>query len=476
MKRRDFLHKSLAAGGIAAGTCVSELYFPQYAHSFGTGGGIDVEEGLHYLDKGKEKNIMPEIRTEILNNPRAVFLIETHVDVPRDGRGFFSEARPELERIGKMVCGDIFIKGTRKGGSTLVKPNFTTVPDTVLSPVVGINTSPDFVAGFVNCLRELGNMNVILSDRGTDVVNHRKTGIYDVLDRHDIKLVEANYGEFSHYRKKDLNWHRVPNPVVWKNIPTYRPIGDKDNISINLAKLKNHNLGLTTLTIKNIQGMVPSGYGEYCFSWADVPIQAKYNDFIDFGRDFVPDFQERVEASFLKHSSMGYKYWDYEGLYPLYEKRGGWETFKKIRNEPKNVREFMQGIELLMWDEQWCQRAIDSAFAINPTINIIEGVIGRDGSGFDTGTDQLCNIIIVGQSKLEVDSVGSYIMGHDPGELFYTRIAKERGLGENDLEKISIYWIRNGNIIPLKNLSEIKRYKLGVNMHLWKESGKRLFW
>ena len=27
-----------------------------------------------------------------------------------------------------------------------------------------------------------------------------------------------------------------------------------------------------------------------------------------------------------------------------------------------------------------------------------------------------------------------------------------------------------------KNLSEIKRYRLGVNMHSWAETGKRLFW
>ena len=76
----------------------------------------------------------------------------------------------------------------------------------------------------------------------------------------------------------------------------------------------------------------------------------------------------------------------------------------------------------------------------------------------------------------EVDAVGSYIMGHDPKELFYTRIAKERGLGENDPEKINIFWIRDDGIVPVRNLAEIKRYRLGVNLHTWTETGKRLFW
>ena len=419
---------------------------------------------------------MPEIRPEILNNPRTVFLIETHVDVPADEQGFFTEARPELVKIGSKVAADIFIKGNLKGGSTLIKPNFTTVPDKVLSPVVGINTSPDFIAGFVEGLREIGNKNIVISDRGSNVVVHRKTGIYSVFDRYGINMIEANYRRFHHYRKKDLNWHKVSHPVVWKNIPTYRPIGDKDNTFINMAKLKCHNLGLTTLTIKNLQGAVPYGYGQYCNAWAALPALAQETYRINFKRDFVKDYQERVESAFLKHRAAGYKYWDYEGYYPEYEKRGGWSVFKKIKKKPEEVRKFMKGIESLMWDEQWCQRALDSAEAIKPSLNIIEGVIGRDGSGFDTGTDELCNIVLVGLSMLEVDSVGSYMMGHDPKELLYTRIAKERGLGENDPNKIEICWIRNGEIIPVKNPGEIKRYRLGVNFHTWAETGKRLFW
>jgi len=476
MKRRAFLKKSALCGGILAGSGLYSLSIPRQAEAFGTGGGIDVEEGIYLLESGKEKNIIPEIRPEIINNPRAVFLIETHVSVPREERGFFVEAGPELERSGKNIVNNIFVKGSRKGGSTLVKPNFTTVPDNVLSPVCGINTSPDFIAGFIEGLRELGNTNVIVGERGADVKNHRKTGIYSVFDRHGINLIEAAYLKFSHYSKKELNWSNVSNPVVWKRIPTFRPIGDKDNIFINMAKLKCHNLGLTTLTIKNLQGVVPTGYGHYCNTWAGLPILAKETYRINFKRDFVKDYQERVEAAFLKHRAAGFEHWDYEDFYPEYEARGGWKVFKKIKNDYEKANEFMRDLGHLMWDEQWCQRAIDSAEAIKPTINIIEGVIGRDGSGFDTGKDELCNIIIIGLSMLEVDSVGSYIMGHDPKELHYTRIARERGLGENDPSRIDIYWIKNGEIIPVKNLSEIKRFRLGVNLHTWAETGKRLFW
>ncbi|MCE5249551.1 DUF362 domain-containing protein [bacterium] len=478
MKRRRFL-KTIETGVAAyAGAGLFGYALPNGAEAAGTGEGISIAEGLYYIEEGKSGNTIPEIRPEILDNPHAVFLIETQVDAIRDNRGFFLEAQPQLQNAGKNVAEQVFTKGSRKGGSTLIKPNFTDMPDSVLSPVCGVNTSPDFIAGFVEGLRDLGNTNVMVGERGGGTVNHRKAGTYDVFDKHDIKLIEASYKRFSHYDKNELNWNKVSGkPVVWKNIPTFRPIGDSDNLFINMPKLKCHNLGLTTLAIKNLQGSVPAGYGHYCNQWAALEYLCKDSYNIDFKRDFVENYYQNVEAAFLKHRAAGFKYWDYENAYPVYEKKGGWETFGKIRNDVEKVKEFMNGIPAnLMWDEQWCQRAVDSALAIKPGINIIEGVIGRDGSGFNVGKDELANIVVVGLSPLEVDAVGSYVMGQNPCELHYTRIANERGLGENNPEKIAIYWIRNNEIVPLKSLTEIRRTPLGVNIHTWAETGKRLFW
>lgn len=478
MQRRTFLKQGTKGAAVLSGMGLLDLNMPTSTHAFGTGGGIDVEEGLDMLESGKESNVRPEIRPEILNNPRAVFLIETHVDAARDQDGFFEEARPQLEEIGKAIVPQIFTKGTVKGGSTMIRPNCVAVKDKVMSTVAGLRTSPDFIAGFYHGLEELGNTNIITAARGADVLTHRQSGVYDVFDRHGINLIEANYRRYSDYRKKDLNWHKVPGkPMVWKNIPTYRPIGDDDNFFINMPKLKCHNLGLTTLSIKNLQGAVPTGYGHFCNRWSALEYLCKKSYHVDFNRDFVKDYYQNVESAFLKHRAAGFKHWDYENVYSLYEKKGGWETFRKIKNDVDKIKEFMSDIPgPLMWDEQWSQRAIDSASAIKPDINIIEGVIGRDGSGFDTGRDELCNYIVIGLSTVEVDAVGSYIMGQNPLELPYTRIAKERGLGENDPEKIDIYMIRDNDIVPLKNLAEIKRTPLGVNIHTWSETGKRLFW
>ncbi len=477
LDRRDFLRKSTAGTAALAGMAMLG-YTATDVEAFSSGGGIGIEEGLYLLDQGREKNIMPEIRPEIRNNPRAVFLIETHVDARRSEQGYFSEARQQLREAGKSIARRVLVRGTRKGGSSLILPNLTWVPDKVNYPTVGTNTSHDFIAGFVEGLKELGNTNLITTARGSNVIDHRKSGLYATLDSVGLPLIEAKYLEFAHYTKNELNWHKVQNPVVWKNVPTTRPIGDPDNFFINMPKMKCHNLGLCTLSTKNRQGGVPSGYGHFCNNWHEMELLCRNMYHIDFDRDFLPNYYQNVEAGFLKHRAAGFKNWDYEKLYPVYEKKGGWEAFRKIKDDPAKVKEFMADIPgPLMWDEQWSQRAIDSATAITPAINIVEGIIGRDGSGFDVGRDELCNIVIVGLSSPEVDAVGTHIMGHDPLQMPYLRIAKERGFGENDLRKIQINRIReDGAVEPVKNLAEIRRNKLGVNLHTWQETNERLFW
>ena len=76
----------------------------------------------------------------------------------------------------------------------------------------------------------------------------------------------------------------------------------------------------------------------------------------------------------------------------------------------------------------------------------------------------------------EVDAVGTWLMGHDPRELYYTRIAKERGLGECDPAKIAVYRLSEDGIEPVRNITSLKRHRFGVNFHTWAETGERLFW
>ena len=485
MRRRDFINRTvIGAGGLAAAG-LYDMVLPFKTNALGTSGGLGIEEGLYFLERGKEKNIIPEVRQEIRDNPRAVFLIETHVDAKKDKSGYdgyYKESVPQLQAEGKRVASKLFVKGTTKGGSTFIKPNFTYVPEHRNHRTNGVYTSPDFIVGVVMHLREIENTNVICGEGPTDARNHRHGGVYDGLDSGNVNLIEMGYEKFSHYKKNELNWKKAPDSLIWKQIPSCRPVGDTDNFLINIATLKVHETSITTLTTKNLQGCVPIGYGQFCTSWIELEAEANRNG-IDFKQHFRKDFYQRIEEQFLKHRKEGFKRWEDSvidnGSYKRYEELGGWNTFRKLKLNSQEYKEFVREIGPLMRQEMWIQRGLDNASVLKPQLNIIEGIIGLDGTALNNhkiGEDHLCNIVIAGLSTIEVDSVGSYIMGHDPCEIWYTRIAKERGLGECDINKIDMYWIRDREIIPVKNIAEIKRHPLGLNWALQDDPDQRLFW
>jgi len=219
--------------------------------------------------------------------------------------------------------------------------------------------------------------------------------------------------------------------------------------------------------------------GQFCTPWNSVETQAR-GEGIDFGKYFHKDFYQRVEASFVRHRAAGYKRWDHRGAFKRYEEKGGWEAFKKAKKDREALREFNKDLGGLMQHEIWLQRGLDNADTLRPAINIIEGIIGLDGEELNRdmiGDDQLVNMVILGISPYEVDAVGSWIMGHDPREIWYTRAAKERGLGECDPEKIDICFIRdNGDIQQVRNLSEVRRHPLGLNWSRKADPDERLFW
>ncbi|MFC1541301.1 DUF362 domain-containing protein [Candidatus Latescibacterota bacterium] len=449
---------------------------------FPTSSGMGVEEAMYNLDRGKENNTIPEVRPELKNNPHAVFIFDTHVDAKKDENGFFTEAVPQLHEAGKNIASHLFVKGTKRGGSTFIKPNFTGVPEHYFNRTNGVYSSPDFIAGVVEHLRDVGNQNLACGDGPIGAQNHRLGGVYEAFDPYEIMMIEAGYERFEHYNKKMLNWVKTDNSLIWKRVPYYRPILDEDNFLINIATMKCHLTALTTLTVKNLQGCVPRGYGQFC--WPSIQFEQQVETAgINFGH-FQKDFMQLIEQSFLKHRAAGFKRWEYNtsqyGDHNKYEQLGGWDKYRKIKKDRTARREFQNEVGNLMRQEMWIQRGIDNAENIKPDINIIEGIIAMDGNEhnwWEIGDDYLVNTVIAGCSPYEVDAVGNYVMGHDPSEIWYNRVAKEKNLGECDINKIEIYKIRdNGEIVPVRNLSEIKRNRIGLNWAQSENPNERLFW
>ena len=56
-------------------------------------------------------------------------------------------------------------------------------------------------------------------------------------------------------------WHKNPEGIVARRFPTYKPVFEKKTTFVNIAHAHTHSVGHTTLSIKNLMGVMPRGYG-----------------------------------------------------------------------------------------------------------------------------------------------------------------------------------------------------------------------
>jgi uncharacterized protein (DUF362 family) len=465
--RRSFIK----AAGVGAGAFLfSGTVHPAPIQTDGIAEGPLIRDVMPQLEARAAGNIRPAIRGDLLQNPKAVFIIRTTVKAEKDAKGTFDSAGPQIEEAGHLVASALFEKGNQKGGKISINPNWTYIAPECRHSTIGITVAPQFVGGFADGLKELGGTNIVVSERSGGSKMLAEAGHLDIIASHGVLFIDGMYKKFEDYRKDELNWFTIKNGLVWNKVPVFRPHFDHDTLTINMPKLKNHNLGLTTLSIKNMQGYVATGFGHYCDQWH------QFYTMRPEARDYIKeDYWQNIEKGFLRHRAAGFKYWDYENSYNEYQKKGGWDAFKKVRKDRKQADEFMKGIRNLMWDEQWGQRTIDTLSALKPPINIVEGVIGRDGDGFANGTDYLVNYVIAGLDEVAVDTIAAYLMGQDPRELYHLRIANERGYGTNDPERIPVYLIEGKSIRKVADIRSLERAKLGVFLHSDMKTGLKFF-
>jgi uncharacterized protein (DUF362 family) len=86
--------------------------------------------------------------------------------------------------------------------------------------------------------------------------------------------------------------------------------------------------------------------------------------------------------------------------------------------------------------------------ALKTGLAMIEGIYGRDGDGFGTGKDYLTNLVMFSKDKFRLDVIGTYLGGHEPGNVHLFRIAKERGLSDTfNPWEIPVYeWTDDGPV------------------------------
>lgn len=388
---------------------------------------------------------MVEVREEVRKRPDAVFVraypYRTFRRIKEDD-GFY--------RAGREIIADLLVPSRHQPREILLKPNIVSGRPRELTRNRnyhgGIVTNPRFIAGMIDSLFELGSSNVTVVEGGVGqgVSGYLENGYIEMMterlsnghypctrEERGARLSWTSKYRFSDYRRDELTWVPVPNGVVHRELPVVAPFRKPGTAFINVPTLKTHNLGITTLCCKGLQGVVANGFRHFC---APLPhfdnAAARCPEIL---AHLQPDFRERIQAEYARHLAQGLPFWDHHPD-PVY-----------------GVGRF----------EPWAQRIGDVLAAFWPfpkhfLLNVVEGIIGRDGTAFHQGHDVPVGLVVAGINPVHVDAVASYLIGHDPRYVPALVVAYDRGLGENNIDRIEILALPDERPLGRQDLDRLR--------------------
>lgn len=82
--------------------------------------------------------------------------------------------------------------------------------------------------------------------------------------------------------------------------------------------------------------------------------------------------------------------------------------------------------------------AVDIFKLTKPGLNIVDGVVGMEGSGASSGNPRKLGMILVSTDAVAIDSLICHILGKDPLNVPTNKNAYNRDLGEADINKITV--------------------------------------
>lgn len=275
---------------------------------------------------------------------------------------------------------------------SIPKAKVTLKPNVVygVAPDSGITVHPAFLRGVIDHLLANGFAPdaITVTEGGggeadRDMSTHFAAVGYDkVAAETGVNLVDLNADDFVRVD--------IPEGRVFQQMPIGKTVWDPDAFFINIPKMRTHNLAITTISIKNLQGIV-------------VPLE------------------ERHMCT----------------LFP---------RFEGDRNEDN-----LSG-SILDTHERWAHKICDISLARKPDLNLVDAVVSRDGTGFRQGNNRPLGVVLAGVNQASVDTVGTTLMGINPADLTYLRVAGERGIGPTRLDDIRILEVQNGTLVERRSL------------------------
>ena len=283
-----------------------------------------------------------------------------------------------------------------EAGPVLLKPNAT-----VLFPAQKrIVTHPGFLAGMADALvgKGVDASRLVIADGQSgeqpDSGNTWKgAGYTKMAASRKLTLTALN----------DRPSRRVPVPggVVFEAYPIYRDVTDCA-FFFNVPLAKCHNLGCTTLAIKNLMGILARPERHLCH---------------------IQDVDRPYESGIWRLTESG----------------------------------------LSLFEDRFYHKLCDLVAALRslkiPRLCMVDGLVGRDGTAFNEGENHPLGWTLIGENEVHVDAVATYLMGLDPETTPYLRFAALRGLGSNRLDEIEVVDLACGGTMDRQTLTDVRSGK-----------------
>lgn len=279
-------------------------------------------------------------------------------------------------------------------GDICLKPNATVLN----APEKRIIVHPGFIAGMIESLagRGVDPARLIVGDGQSGEFPDRDqtwkmAGYTDAVGERGAVLMPYNDAPV-----RDV---AVDGGVVYDRYPVYTAVTDC-SFFFNIPLAKCHNLGCTTLTIKNLMGILGRPERHLCSPQVvDEPVG---------------------EEALWRLGDSGYS----------------------------------------VFEERFYHKLCDLLVALRslelPRLSVVDGLIGRDGTAFNEGDNYPLGWSLVGVDEVKIDTVATWLMGLDPLQTPYLQFAAERGLGTIRMDEIDVVDLATGDKLDLKALEQIR--------------------
>jgi hypothetical protein len=320
-------------------------------------------------------------------NPKAVFIRRTRVA----GRLDFAGMRREGLSLGRSIFQSSVSSGIPLSHRVVLKPNVLSV--TRHGNQVNWGTDADFYDGLLTSLHETGLRRFYYVE--ANYRSSRWSTKYDeVHERLGVDVLDPQRRAAHYHREYGMNFATPHDAVVYGRVPHYPPIHERDTWMINIAKWRSHGMCLTQ-ACKNAQGMTVWPFQRFCPGWAMV------TGVPDHMKPFIcKDVVERVNRYFESHRRMNYS--RYESTADL----------SPIRQEI------------------WAHKTCDHLSTLKFGLHMIEAIYAKNEDPADPVKEFLPNMVMFAKDPFRLDLVGLWLGGHEPGNVHFYRIAKERGLSD----------------------------------------------